>query len=137
MKVSSFCSTWTGDGSNQSLTSPGDVLVTLLDGGAGSDSVTVTSGTCTFNLGTLSLGSGGYVTGGSSVFKGNGSNASKITWTSGTNTLLITLGTKTGTGTTATVAAGSIATYTPSTSQQDVAGNAISGSFPTANVKQF
>jgi hypothetical protein len=135
IQVSSFCTTWSGDASNQALSVDNDVTVTLVNGGASSDSVTVTSATCTFNLGTVSLGSTGYVSGGNAVFKGTGLNKSSITWNATTRVMLITLGTKGGTGTVATVTT-SIATFTPS-GQLDLAGNAITGSFSTGNVKQF
>ena len=56
----------------QSLSAANDVTVTLTDGGAANDTVTVTSATCTFHLGTLNLGATGYVTGGSRTFSGVG-----------------------------------------------------------------
>src|SRR5581483_4087873 len=72
MSVASFCSTWSGDGSNQSLTGNGDVTVTVTDGtGATNDSVTVTSGTCTFHFGSIALGSNAYVSGGNATFSGS------------------------------------------------------------------
>jgi len=138
MSVSGFCSTWTsGDTNNQSLTVSGDVTVTLADGGAGNDTISVTSGTCTFNFGSINLGSTAYVTGGSLTFNGSGStNKSTITWTASSHTLVITLGAQSGSGTPGTVTA-STATYTPSGSLTDSAGNAVSGTGSTGSVKNF
>jgi len=138
MSVSGFCSTWTsGDTNNQSLTVSGDVTVTLADGGAGNDTISVTSGTCTFNFGSINLGSTAYVTGGSLTFNGSGStNKSTITWTASSRTLVITLGAQSGSGTPGTVTA-STATYTPSGSLTDSAGNAVSGTGSTGSVKNF
>jgi len=136
IQVSSICATWSGDGSNQALSADNDVTVTLVDGGVGvSDSLTVTSATCTFNLGMLSLGSTAYVSSANVVFNGVSTTKSSITWNATTRVMLITLGTKGGTGTVATVTS-STATFTPS-GQLDLAGNAVTGSFSTGNVKQF
>jgi type II secretory pathway pseudopilin PulG len=103
MDVSSMCSTWATDTSNQSLVANNDVTVTLNDGGAANDSITVTSATCTFNFGSLNLGATTYVGTASAVFKGTGASKSTITWTVATRTLLITLGVKAAAGTVATV----------------------------------
>ena len=63
------------------------VIVTVTDGtGATNDSITVTSGTCTFHFGSINLGSNAYVSGGDAIFWGNGSNKSTITWTAATHT---------------------------------------------------
>jgi prepilin-type N-terminal cleavage/methylation domain-containing protein len=98
MSVSSFCSTWSGDGSDQSLVVNNDVTVTVSDGtGATNDALTVASATCAFQFGSIDLGSNAYVSGGAATFNGAGVNKSKITWTTATHTLTITLGTATGT----------------------------------------
>jgi prepilin-type N-terminal cleavage/methylation domain-containing protein len=136
MSVSSFCSTWSGNAANQSI-SGSNVVITLTDGTASSDSVTVsTTSGCTFNFGSISLGSNAYISGGGATFSGTGSNASSIAWTASTHTLTITLGAKSGTGTVATISS-STATYTPSTSIQDASGNAVSGTGSTGAVKNF
>jgi type II secretory pathway component PulJ len=137
MSVSSFCSTWSNDANNQSLSSNGDVTVTVTDGtGATNDSLTVTSATCTFRFGSINLGSNAYLSGGNATFSGNGSNKSTIAWTAATNTLVITLGAKSG-GTPATVAS-STPIYTASGLITNSSGVAISNSpFTLAAAKQF
>ena len=110
MDASTICSTWTNDTSNQSITADNAVKVTLTD--AAHDMISVTSSTCTFNFGLLDMGVGAYVTGGNAVFSGTSNNASKITWTYNNRTLLITLGTKSGPGSVATITS-SAPVYTP------------------------
>ena len=130
MSASSFCSTWTtGDTNDQSLT--GNADVTLTDGGASNDTLTVSSGTCTFNFGSINLGSTAYITGGNATFSGGNSG---INWTASTHTLVIVLGAQSGSGTTGTVAS-STAVYTPSSSITDSAGNAVTGTAVTDNVQ--
>jgi large repetitive protein len=139
MGVSSFCSTWSGDGSNQSLNSNNDVTVTLADGtGATNDSLTVTSATCTFRFGSINLGSNAYLSGGAATFSGaTGPTKSTITWTAATRTLTITLGAKAGAGTVATVTT-STPVYTASGLILGSGGAAISNSpFTLAAAKQF
>jgi type II secretory pathway component PulJ len=138
MSVSSLCSTWSGDASNQSLTGSSDVTVTVADGtGATNDSITVTSATCTFHFGSINLGSNAYVISGGATFGGSGSNKSTVAWTAATHTLVITLGTKAGAGTLATVAT-STPIYAASGSIVDSVGTALSNSpFTPAAAKQF
>lgn len=137
MSVSSFCSTWSNDANNQSLNSNGDVTVTVTDGtGATNDSLTVTSATCTFRFGSINLGSNAYLSGGNATFSGNGSNKSSISWTAATNTLVITLGGRSG-GTPATVAS-STPIYTASGLITNPLGSPVSNSpFTSAAAKQF
>jgi prepilin-type N-terminal cleavage/methylation domain-containing protein len=138
MSVSTFCSTWTGDSSNQSLSGNGVVVATVTDGtGVTTDklALSTTSG-CTFNLGTIDLGSNAYVSGGSATFSGNGSSATAISWAASTRTLTVTLGTKGGTGTVAAVTS-STAAYTPSSSLSSAAAMSVSGTGSTGNVKNF
>ena len=88
MSVSSFCSTWSGDTTNQTLSGSSDVTITVTDGtGATNDSLTVTSATCTFRFGSINLGSNAYVSGGNATFGGSGNNKSTIQWTADTRTL--------------------------------------------------
>jgi len=137
MAVSSFCSTWSGDTSNQTISGNGVATVTLTDGGGSSDSISVsTSGGCAFNFGSISLGNTGYVTGGNATFSGSGNGKTTIAWTASTRTLTITLGTKAGAGTTSAVAS-STATYTPSSSITDSAGNGSIAAKSTGTVQQF
>ncbi len=134
--VASLCSTWSGNLTDQSLSGANDVTVTLTDGGAGNDTVTVTSATCTFHLGTLNLGAVGYVTSGNRTFSGSGASASTITWDATNWTLTVTLGASAGAGTLGTVGT-STATYTPDSAIKNAVGTAISGSFSTGSVVQF
>jgi Tfp pilus assembly protein PilV len=134
MDTTSFCSGWNGS----TLNGNGQVVVTLTDGTGGTnDKVTVTTASgCSFNFGTIDLGSNAYISGGGATFSGNGSNASSIAWNSGTNTLTITLGTKSGAGTVATVAS-SNAVYTPNAAITDTYGVAVSGTRSTGAVTNF
>src|SRR5262249_60152291 len=118
MSVSSFCSAWSGDTSNQNISGNNAATVTLTDGGAGNDSISVSSTTCTFNFGSINLGSAGYVSGGNATFSGTGGGKTTIAWNASTRTLTITLGTKGGAGTTAAVASNT-ATYNTSSSSTD------------------
>ena len=137
LSVSTMCSTWSGNFTDQSLTALGDVTVTLTDGGAGNDTMTVTSATCTFHFGTINLGSASYVTGGSKTFSGSTTaDRSTIAWNAATHTLTITLGKAAGAGTVGTVAS-SNATYTPEVAIKNGFGTAITGVFNTGTLIQF
>lgn len=127
MKVSSICSTWATDTSNQALSANNDVTVVLTDGISPThDTISVTSATCTFNFGTLDLGVSSYVGSGSVSFAGSSANKSTIAWTASTFTLVITLGAQGGTGTVATVAS-STPVYTAG-AIKDSAGTALGNS---------
>ena len=127
MQVSSFCPAWSGDSTNQSLAANGDVTVTVHDGtGATDDSITVASTTCTFNFGTIDLGSNSYVSGGNATLSGSGSNKSTITWTAAAHTLTITLGASGGG--TLNIVASCTPTYTASASITSTAGGILTNS---------
>jgi hypothetical protein len=136
MSVSSFCSTWSADASDQSLIANSDVTVSVTDGtGATNDSLTVTSASCTFHFGSINLGSNAYVSA-ATTFGGTNANKSTITWTASTHTLTITLGVKIS-GTVAVVAT-STPVYTASASLLDSAGAALTNSpFTLPAAKQF
>jgi type II secretory pathway component PulJ len=136
LSVASLCSTWSGDGANQSLNSSGNVNVNISNGTSGvSDVLTVTSATCTFNFGSIDLGSGSYVSS-AVAFGGNGTNKSSIAWNATTHALTITFGAQKS-GTVATVAS-SAPIYSASGSIVDTFGNAISNSpYTLPNAKQF
>lgn len=136
MKVSSFCSTWSNDANNQSLNTDNNVTVSVSDGsGATNDVLTVTSTSCTFNLGSIDLGSPSYVSS-AATFAGSAGNKSTITWTASTHKLVILLGTKTA-GTVANVAS-STPVYTASGAIQDPAGAGLGNSpYTLAPAKQF
>jgi prepilin-type N-terminal cleavage/methylation domain-containing protein len=136
LSVASLCSTWSGDGANQSLNSNGNVNVNISNGTSGvSDVLTVTSATCTFNFGSIDLGSGSYVSS-AVAFGGNGVNKSSIAWNATTHALTITFGAQKS-GTVATVAS-SAPIYSASGSIVDTFGNAVSNSpYTPANGRQF
>jgi hypothetical protein len=137
MSVKSFCSAWTGgDSDNAVLNGNDDVVVTVGDGGDSNDTLTVTSPTCTFDFGSIDLGSTAYVTGGNVTFGADGNSAasSSIVWTAGTHTLTITLG-RQSSGTVENVSS-AVAVYTPSSSLTDSAGNAITGTASTGNAQK-
>jgi hypothetical protein len=135
MKVSTLCSAWTsGDTNNQLITANGAVTVTLTD--STNDTITVTSTACTFNFGSINLGSG-YLTGTAAKFSGSFSSASTIAWTANTHTLVITLGAQSSGSTPSTVAS-STPIYTPSTSIRDTPGAAVSPTtFTLPTIRQF
>lgn len=115
MRPTSFCSTWTGAGT-QSLT---NVTATV----TGADVLTVSSATCTLNVGALTL-TGNYNTGSNMTFAN-----STVSYDPSTNRLRITLGTPSG-GTAATGVAAATPSYQHSTGTQetDLVGRAISTS---------
>jgi hypothetical protein len=137
LRVSTMCSTWSGDFSDQTLAALGDVTVTLTDGGVGNDTLTVTSASCTFHFGTINLGSTGYVTGVNVTFSGSTTaDRSTIAWSASTRTLTITLGHSAGVGVAGTVAS-SAATYTPDAAIKSGFGTTITGTFNTGILTQF
>jgi hypothetical protein len=137
LRVSSICSTWSGDFTDQSLTGLSDVTVTITNGGAGNDTLTVTSASCTLHFGSINLGSAGYATVGNMTFSGSTvATRSTVAWAVATRTLTITLGQKAGTGTAGTVAT-SAAIYTPDSAIRNGFGTAITGTFTTGAVAQF
>jgi len=131
--VSTLCSTWTGNGSDQVINGDNEATVSLNNVG-GSDTLTVSSSVCTLNFGSLSLGSTAYTTA-TVGFGGAGANKSTLAWSASLNQLTITLGQVSAAGP-ATVTS-SIATYTPSPLILNPSGVPTGGTFVTASVKQF
>jgi len=87
MNADSFCPGWS---SNLS-----DATVTVRDGTATNDTITVATPSCTFRFGSIDLGSNAFVSGGDVTFSGSGvGNSSSITWNAGTLQLTIALGNK-------------------------------------------
>ena len=137
LRASSMCAIWSGDFTDQSLAALGDVTVMLIDGGVANDSVTVTSASCTFRFGSIALGSTGYVTDGTVAFSGlTTGDESTVSWNATTHTLVVTLGTRAGTGTSGTVGSSS-ATYTPDAAIKNGFGTVITGSFVTGALTMF
>jgi hypothetical protein len=88
MSVASLCTggsaPWTNDGADQSLN---DATVTVTHGTH--DVITVASPSCTFNFGSIDLGSNLYV---NATMTFGGSPASAIAWSAASDALTITLG---------------------------------------------
>ena len=132
--VASACSTWSGDGSDQSLTADSDVTVTATNGGAGNDTVSVSAGSCTLNVGSLNLGSTAYTTA-NVTFGGVGAAKSTVAWNVGARQLTITLGSPSGAGV-ATVAS-STPVFTPAAGLTTSSTTPITAPFTGANARQF
>jgi hypothetical protein len=134
--VNSLCSGWSGNTTDQSMANNNEVTVTLTDGGAGDDTISVSSSKCTVHLGTIDLGSGNYISGGNATFNGSGNgNRSSVKYTASSDTLTVELGTKSGAGTVKT-ASSSAATLTPDASLTDAFGNTFTA-FTTGTTTQF
>lgn len=129
---STLCSSWSGSG-DQVLNGDNQVTVRVNDVGGG-DTLTVSATGCTFNVGSVALGSNAY-TSATATFGGAGASRSTVTWTAATRTLTVTLGATSSTSL-ATVTS-STAVYTPSTSVQNTSGVAVGGTFTTGAVQQF
>jgi len=128
--VSTICSAWSGDSSNQS---DGNGTVTITNGtGNKNDKLSVTDTDCpTFNFGTIDLGSKSYVNATVTFSQ------SAVQWNATTYTLLITLGAQGGSGATSTVST-STPVFTASSSITSVTGMTISNSpFTLPSGKQF
>lgn len=131
LTVSTMCSTWSGNTSDQTSLNGNGAPVTyrIVNNGAASsnDQFTVqsiTGGNCaTFSFGTVDLGSQAYVTANQDI-SGSGSHASKILWTFSTRTLRFTLGSTSGTS---AVTTSPTAIFTPGGSITDIAGNGVTG----------
>ncbi|SDT52459.1 Ig-like domain (group 3) [Pseudarthrobacter equi] len=120
MESSKICSTWTN--SAQTLSGNNNVVVNI----STSNVLTVTSTSCTLNLGSITLGANAkYGSAGALSFNGNGnaSNMSTVTW-DGSTTLTIKLGKSTG-GTSGTTTTPDVPVYTAGTGLTDAAGNAL------------
>lgn len=121
LAVGSICSTWSGDGSDQTLSGPG-VLVTVTDNGA-DDILTVASTDCTLNVGPLNLG-GDYVTA-TAVFGGTAPSDSTVFWDVSAQRLFVTIGALvSGTLNTTTQPRGTVV-YVPAAPITDPYGNPI------------
>jgi hypothetical protein len=133
-----MCTTWSGNGSNQSESGNSDVIATVSDGGAGNDlfnAVNLATGTAkcgatasvqgVFHFGSVDLGSSAWLTT-TRTFSGSGSNKSTIAWTVSTKTVVVMLGA--ASGVVGSVAGTVTATYTPDPGITDPAGNAAAGS---------
>ena len=117
-----LCNGW-GTSGSQTLNGNNVVTVAITDTGT-NDTLTVTSSTCTFHLGSIALG-GNYVSQNKS-YAGNGGNRSTIQWNEAARTLTITLGAQNnGNGVLSVAAPGGTPVYSPDPAITDTAGAAI------------
>ena len=129
MKVSTFCSAWTGDANTQTLT--GVTLTVTSSSGSSGDRLTVTTASsCTFALGTIRLGAH-YLSSSNVTFTG-----STLVYSPTTKTLTLTLGTASATTRISTGVTAGRPGYTPSSGHQSILGLTLSTSTwtsPTAS----
>jgi hypothetical protein len=119
LDATKICSAWNNTGT-QTLNGNGDITVTI----STANVLTVTSGTCTLNVGSVALGSDAkYGSAGALSFSGNGANASSVTW-NGSSTLTIKLG-KVGTATSGTTTIANAPSYTAAAGLADIPGNPL------------
>jgi hypothetical protein len=136
LAVNAFCSAWTGNSTSHEISGNGEVTVTVSDGaGSADDTLAVSSTKCTVHLGTIDLGSAGFVSGGNVTFSGNGSSTSAIKYSPSSQKLTVELGGQGGTGTVKTAGV-SAATLTPDAGLTDEFGN-VFPAFTTATTTQF
>lgn len=126
----SICSTWTNGVQPPDIA--GNNVVTVTISNTNILTVTTSAGAaCAPNIGPVAL-RGSYVTSGSLTFKGNSGNGtpSKVAWNDATQTLTITLGSRTGTANTGVAA--SSPTVAPPTGVTDTSGNPAISAAPDA-----
>lgn len=124
MDLPSICSSWVNGQQPAEMSANGDIVVTI----NGTDlNVTRTKPGCALNIGTVSLGAS-YANSGSLTFQGSGGNASKITWSSSSQTLTITLGQRGGSARNGV--AETSPTVVPPTGVKDLNGNQAVGAPP-------
>lgn len=113
----SLCAAWTATGDHSS----GAGSVALVDGGSGNDVLTFSLPLCPeLHLGGIALGSTGFATAGTTRFA--------ATITAVDRTVTVTLGPRTGTGSTGVVGGASAATFTPDAALRGSSGTAAVGS---------
>jgi len=134
MAVATLCNTWSGNSTDQSISTNSVVTVNLVNSGA-ADSLTVTTTAAACGgapkFGTFALGAN-YVTA-NRTCSGAGAAASTVSWTASTSTLTIKLGTC---GASLAVATSTI-TYTPNAAAQNSTGTAVTGTASSANAAHF
>jgi hypothetical protein len=133
MDASTFCNTW-ANGTDESESGNGQVVVTITNSGANDVLTLAVSGCGTFKFGSVALG-GDYVTT-TRTYSGNGSNASAVDWNLAAKTLTITLGTPSGAGN-PTAQAAAAPSYTANTGLKDRAGNTIGAGPYTGTSSRF
>ena len=134
LAVNTVCSTWSGNGVNQTLNANNDVSVVLTNGGRGNDTLTFSSASCTLNIGTINLSSTAYTTA-NVTFRGTGAGVSSVAWDVATKKLTITLGTASGAGA-ATVGA-TAPVYTAAAAITNTTGVVVGATYTFASAVQF
>ncbi|MBP1235303.1 hypothetical protein JOE40_000771 [Arthrobacter sp. PvP102] len=120
MDASKFCASWSNNGSAQTLGGNNDITVTI----STANVLTVTSATCTLNIGSIPLGGNAkYASTTALTFSGNGNNASSVSW-NGSKILTMRLG-KAASGTSGTTTVKDAPSYTPAPGLTDLAGNPL------------
>jgi hypothetical protein len=138
LRVSSLCSTWSGDSSDQSVSADNVVVVTFVNNGAGSgkDLMTVSTSAAACGgaptVGSFNLGANYF--NGNPTCSGAGAAASTLSWAAATSTLTIRLGgncTKLKTIATTTIV------YTPSGTTVNSTGTVVTGTASSSTGQQF
>jgi hypothetical protein len=125
--ASSFCTTWTSNSTTQTLS---NATVTVGDATT-ADTVTVTTPSCTFRLGTIVTGD--YVGGGAATFT-----SSTLAWDPAAKSLTVTLGTLGTSSTIKTAVTTVVPKYTPVVNLTDLAANAMAATqFPDPTATGF
>ncbi|WP_426988039.1 hypothetical protein [Pseudarthrobacter sp. Y6] len=124
-----ICSSWTNGVQPPDIA--GNNVVTVTISSANILTVTTAGAACTPNIGPVTLGAN-YVSSGSLTFTGtgNGGGASKVAWDNASQTLTITLGTRSGTANTGVGT--SSPTVAPPAGVTDTSGNQAVGVAPDA-----
>jgi hypothetical protein len=126
ISVASLCSAWSGDAANQSITGSNQVTATIANNGT-NDHLTVSTTTCTFRLGTISLGGGYTMT--TATFKGLSPNASTLSWDATAHVLTIKFGAFSGSVLSGVVGGKPSFTAPASPGITDLAGNRLTAGF--------
>ncbi|MDQ3620792.1 MAG: hypothetical protein M3391_11825 [Actinomycetota bacterium] len=139
--VASMCSTWSGNGSNQSIAADNAVTVTILDNAAASGNdllnVSTSAAACggAFNFGSVDVGSPNFVSA-TTTFSGAGANASTVAWNATTYKLTVTLGARVLGVNPSRVNAVVTSSYTPSPALLNPSGHPAVG-IATSSAIQF
>lgn len=139
LAVASLCSTWSGDTTDKSITGNDQVYAGIDNnvGASGNDVFGIqVYGACgdAFKLGTIDLGTSGFVTG-LTAWGGSGGDKSTITYSVSQRKLTILLGRRVMGANPAKITTSLTATYTPDASIMGVNGRAISGTVSSTGVQ--
>jgi hypothetical protein len=137
LAVSTICSSWSGNGSNQTIgeTSNNAVTLTVTSG----DVLSVATTECgTLRIGDISLGANYNSDSKDMTFKGNDAGRTWVRWNAAARQLTIHIGSKSGgNGTQATGVAANTASYIPTAGITDVVGNGLPTTIATTASQRF